>query len=79
MEETHRNRVSVIKKAADMVGASYAEVEEAFEYQFKFIANHIKTKQTKPILLKRLGKFTLNGRYKGPESFDIVDESKMKK
>lgn len=76
MEEGHRNRISVINKAAEMLKAPFSEVEEAFEYQFKFIANHIKTQQTKPVMLKRLGKFQLGKRFKGQETFDMIDKIK---
>jgi len=68
----------MLKKAADMVNASLKDVEEAFDAQFKFISNHIKSRSIDTVMLKRLGKFKLSGRYKGPESFDRIDSTKNK-
>lgn len=76
MEEGHRNRISVINKAAEMLKAPFSEVEEAFEYQFKFMANHMKTQQTRTVMFKRLGKFQLGKRFKGQETFDMIDKLK---
>jgi hypothetical protein len=78
MLDSERNRITVIQRAANILKAPFREVEEAFEYQFKFLKKHIESRGTESVLLPRLGRFKLTGRYKGQQSFDEIDQTKGK-
>ena len=78
-EEAAKNRIDVIQRAAKTLNLPYTVVEEAWEYQFKFVKEHVENAKIEPILLKRLGRFMLGGRYKGPETFEMIDNTKKSK
>ena len=76
---TSKNKIDVIQRAANMLNLPYTVVEEAWEYQFKYVKQHIESANTEPILLKRLGRFMLGGRYKGVETFEKIGNTKKSK